>query len=246
MSHTPISRSLPISKLTKVVKSKPLVKVAMCHGGSGLACSGPVAERHRRQVRIAPSIARAGLGSSFPPCDAKQRGGIDSSVEARVKPLLAENGFMVNPTGAKVQPQSSHSGGAAKRRRQSENLVNEQSENLSDLRIWNDKPNDHKRQTHNSAVPDAFPSRPSLLKRIRVDEGCNSLHRATGSNDSASDADSTLRIQHGDGCAPPTPPQRKCAHTDRRPVAGLLANPPTVSRDWVPHDAGDCPKPNSK
>ena len=246
MSHTPISRSLPISKLTNVVKSKPLVKVTMRHGGSGLACSGPVAERHRRRVRIAPSIARAGLGSSFPPCDAKQRGGIDSSVEARVKPLLAENGFMVNPTGAKVQPQSSHSGGAAKRRRQSENMVNEQSENLRNLRIWTHKPNDHSRQTHNITVPDALPSRPNLLKRIRVDEGCNSLHRATESNDSAWAADNTLRVQLGEGCAPATPPQQKCAHTDRRPVAGLLANPPTVSRECVPPAADDCPSLSSK
>jgi len=260
MSHTPISRSLPISKLTKVVKSKPLVKVTMCHGGSG---SGPVAERHRRQVRIAPSIARAGLGSSFPPCDAKQRGGIDSSGEVRVIPLLAESGSMVNPSGAQVQHQLSHSGGAAKRRRQSENMVNSNPMNLenlvrqrpSNLRIWTDKPNDDNRQAHNISVPDALPSRPNLLKQIRVDEGCNFLHRATERNDSASTAENTLRVQQGDGCAPATPPQQKCAHTDRRPVAGLLANPPTVSRDCVPHDADDqtrlparigCPKLHSE
>ena len=226
----------------------------MCHGGSGLACSGPAAERHRRQVRIAPSIARAGLGSSFPPCDVKRRDGVDTSVEVRDKPLLAESGSKINPSGAQVQPQSSHSGGAAKRREQSENMVNRNPMNLenlvhqrpSNLRIWSDKPDDDKRQPHSITMPDAISSKPNVLKRIRVDEGCNSLHRATGSNDSASTAENALRVQQGDGCAPPTPPQRKCAHTDRRPVAGLLANPPTVSRACVPHDADDCPKPNSK
>ena len=197
----------------------------MCHGGSGLACSGPVAERHRKRIRVAPSIARPGLRSSVPPCGIELRNGVDTSVEVRGRPVSAKNGLKPNSSNALANSESSLSGGAAKRMRQSENLVH----HPMNLRICSGKPRDIGAQPHRMTSPDAIPSERSKPKRDRFDEGCSSSQPETGGNDSASTAERSLRIQHGDGCTAPTPPQQKCARTDR-----------------VLHAAIDCPKPDSK
>jgi len=163
--------------------------------------------------------------------------GVDASCISQFKALSASSGSKV---------QSVRDGGAAKPLIQSENLA---VENLvtQNLGIWSKQlpkcnPSHATPPTapHESSVAFAVApvaqSTPSELKRSSdaVDH-----HPCTPSN----------------GCCTGTLPQRKRAHTERRPVAGLLANPPTVSRDCVPHAADDqtrlparigCPKLHSE
>ena len=133
----------------------------MCHGGSGPARSGPVAECRRRQVRIAPANAKDESCSSLPPRGAKRCGSVNPSTEARgpsaeirykrirVAPSTTRSGLnsFGNPLSVS---QIACGGGAAKAQStnpenlvhhmQSENLVNThlQSENLvnANLKTW--------------------------------------------------------------------------------------------------------------